>query len=103
MSRKFSTLALAASLAFAAIVPAGATQAHAKSKNAKIAAGVVLGLAAVAALASASRSSHAYSYTGYRPPSGSDAFWNRCARWNTQCSYGNSSACIKYETRGCIE
>lgn len=103
MSRKFSTLAFAASLAFAAIVPAGATQALAKSNNAKIAAGVALGLAAVATLASASHSSRAYSHTGYGPPSNSDAFWNRCARWNTQCSYGNSSACIKYETRGCIE
>ena len=93
---KVTATALAALIAFATILPASSTPADARRRGAKIAAGVVLGAAALAIIANSNRA-NASSYNG-------PSRWQRqCNRLYNRCVNGNDYACEKYETGGCTE
>ena len=69
----------------------------------RVAAGVVLGAAALAIIASQNKA-NAGEYRGEGRHHGRrSGFWNTCNKWYNQCSNGNNWACEKYETRGCTE
>lgn len=99
--RRLAILTLTTLLAASTIVPAVSTPAEARNKGAKIAAGVVLGAAALAIIANQNKA-NAGEYREERRPRRS-GFWNTCNKWYNQCSNGNNYACEKYETRGCTE
>ncbi len=92
---KLTATALAALIAFGTVLPMSSTEADAR-RGAKIAAGVVLGAAALAIIANSNRAS-ASSYNG-------QSRWQRqCNRLYNRCVNGNDYACEKYETGGCTE
>lgn len=94
MKRALTTTALAALLAFSAVTPMSSTSAEARNRGAKIAAGVIIGAAALAIIASSSSNAQARRRS---------SFVERCERWYNQCTNGRNSSCEKYETRGCTE
>lgn len=98
--RKLANAVALAALAATALLPVTSTPADAKNKGAKIAAGVVLGAAALAILANQNKA-NAGDYGERR--SGRSGFWRTCEKWLGQCNNGNNYACEKYETRGCTE
>ena len=94
--KKFAATALAALIAFGTILPASSTPADARRRGAKIAAGVVLGAAALAIIANSNRANASVSTRQSR--------WERyCNRLYNRCVNGNDYACEKYETGGCTE
>jgi hypothetical protein len=92
---------LSALVALTAAMPTLSTPAEARNKGAKIAAGVVLGAAALAIIANQNKA-NAGNYYGESRPRRS-GFWSTCNKWYRQCSNGNNWSCEKYETRGCTE
>lgn len=101
--RTFAILTAAASLVLTTALPAMTTPAEAKNKGAKVAAGVVLGAAALAIIASQNKANAGGYSEGRSERSGRSGFWRTCEKWYAQCSDGNDYACQKYETRGCTE
>ncbi|MEQ1669870.1 MAG: hypothetical protein ABL893_03335 [Hyphomicrobium sp.] len=98
--KRFATFAMTALLAASTAIPAVSTPAEARNRGAKIAAGVVLGAAALAIIANQNRA-NASEYRGERRSR--SGFWRTCDKWLNQCNRGNNYACEKYETRGCTE
>jgi hypothetical protein len=79
-----------------ATLPAATHEAEARNKGAKVAAGVVLGAAALAIIANSGRA-HADERESRRD-------WREhCQRLYYRCSHGSNYACEKYETGGCSE
>jgi hypothetical protein len=98
MLRKLPTLSLIALTAFAALAPVTTAPAEARNRGAKIAAGVIIGAAALAIIAANSNSARAQG----QPRRSS--YVNRCQRWYNECTdQGIDYSCEKYETRGCTE
>jgi hypothetical protein len=97
MINKTAAVALSALVAFGAMIPVMNDQAEARRwRGAGIAAGVVLGAAALALLAN-----QANARNNNR---GSRAAWARqCDRWYNSCMNGNNLSCERFETRGCTE
>ena len=90
---KFVTAALAALVAFSAVATSASSPAEArKGRNTAIAAGVILGIAAAAALSSNANA---------EPQRSSWA--QRCRNLYNRCVDGSNYACNKYETNGCTE
>jgi hypothetical protein len=94
---KITTTALAALMAFTALVPVMDDAAEARRRNRAIVGGVILGAAALAIIAN-SNSARADGYGRRR-----NSFAYTCNKWYNQCTNGNDYACEKYETRGCTE
>ncbi len=95
--KKASALALTALTLFSALAPIAATDAEARryrNRGLAIGAGVVLGVAAAAAIANSNR---AYAGDGYRDR----GFGYTCRKWWRQCQNGSDWACEKYDNRGC--
>lgn len=96
--KNITATALAALMAFSALVPVMDSAAEARrGRNRAIVGGVILGAAALAIIAN-SNSARASSYGSRR-----NSFAYTCNKWYNQCSNGNDYACEKYETRGCTE
>lgn len=98
--KRFAILALTTLLAVSTAIPAVSTPAEARNRGGKIAAGVVLGAAALAIIASQNKA-NAGEYRGERRSR--SGFWRTCEKWLNQCNNGYGYACEKYETRGCTE
>ena len=95
--QKFAVTGLAALMAFSALIPAVNSSAEARrGRNTAIAAGVILGVAAAAALSSRpARASNSYNQR---------TKWERyCYDLYRRCDNGSNYACRKYETNGCTE
>lgn len=95
MKRVLTTTMVAAVMAFTAMAPVTSTPAEARNRGAKVAAGVILGVAALAIIANSSSSARA---SGNR-----ESFAHKCHRWYNECTNGRNSSCEKFETRGCTE
>jgi hypothetical protein len=95
-----SVIALAA---FSALAPIESAEAGRRGRN--IAAGVLVGAAALAIIAGSANANNRNS--GYRSNSGygggRQSFWAKCDRWLRECNNGYDYSCEKYETRGCTE
>lgn len=89
---KFVTAALAALVVFSAVATSAISPAEARhGRNTAIAAGVVLGIAAAAALSSNANAGQRSSWA------------QRCRNLYNRCVNGSNYACNKYETNGCTE
>jgi hypothetical protein len=88
MLGRFPKLALVALAAFAAIAPFTSAPVEARHRGGRIAAGVILGAAALAILSQSARA---------RP----NSFEAKCYRWYHQCREGQYWACEKFDNRGC--
>ncbi len=98
--KKGSALALSALALFSALAPLAATDAEARryrNRGLAVGAGVVLGVAAAAAIANSNR---AYAGDGYYYDRGR-SFGYTCRKWWRQCQNGSDWACEKYDSRGC--
>ncbi len=95
MKKMITATALAVLMAFTAMVPVTSTPAEARNRGAKIAAGVILGAAALAIIANSSNSA--------RASGRGESFAHKCNRWYNECTNGRNSSCEKFETRGCTE
>ncbi len=93
--KKIATMAFTTLLAFSAALPATTAPADARNRGAKIAAGVLVGAAALAIIANSDRANASRSRR---------ASWQRnCDRLYDRCQNGSDYACEKFETNGCSE
>lgn len=88
------TTSLAALIAITAALPATTQPAEARNRGAKIAAGVVLGAAALAIIANSNRA-HASDDGDYEPRL--NRYQRRCQKLSDRCDNGSQWACDKYE------
>jgi hypothetical protein len=88
MLGRLRSLVLVALAAFAALAPITSAPVEARNNGGKIAAGVILGAAALAILSNSAKA---------RP----NSFEAKCYRWYHQCRDGNDWACEKFDRRGC--
>lgn len=98
MNRTITTV-LAATLAILAALPTMNSPVEARNRGAKIAAGVVLGAAALAIIAGSGRRARADNYDDGRR----DDWRRRCSYLYSRCNDGSRWACEKFETSGCSE
>lgn len=90
--RSAVSIALSGLIAFGVIAPSMSTSAEAKNRGAKIAAGVVLGAAALALIAGNAKADER-----------KRRWAQHCRSLYNRCTNGSRYACEKYETGGCTE
>ncbi len=95
MMRRLGVIALAAVMAFATCVPL-ASEAEARRRGAAIAAGVLVGAAALAIAAGAANAGERRSYS-YEERSHYRSGGDQCRRWHNHCEDGRDWACRKFD------
>ncbi len=87
---------MAALIAIGAVLPATTQPADARNRGAKIAAGVILGAAALAIIGSSGRA-HARDRDNGSEDAQLSRYQRRCQNLSDRCDNGSQFACDKYE------